>query len=94
MKPLAIVLTALAVMFTVGILFELNTIVRLTQHGAIGFSGPNSYVLMLSTIPLWLPTLALDVACFAIWRLISGPESPPDARARAGEGPRALLTRA
>jgi hypothetical protein len=78
MKPLAIVLTALAVIFTVGIIFELNTIIRLAQHGAIGFSGPNSYVLVLSTIPIWLPSLALDVACFAIWRLISGSESPPD----------------
>jgi hypothetical protein len=76
MKNLAIVLTTIAVAFTVGIVYESSMLIRLTQDGSISFRGiPTGYILVLSSAALWIPTLALDLACFAIWRLISIPKS-------------------
>lgn len=73
MKALAIVLTVIAAVFSVVSVLELRTALHAAQNSV--FFHANTYLLVIGLAPMWVPTIALDVACFAIWRLISKPKS-------------------
>ena len=60
MKILAAILTVIAVISTCAMV---GTFAYLVQ-------GRLSMAALLLLAPQWLPTMALDVACVAIWRMI------------------------
>jgi hypothetical protein len=60
----------LAVAFTIIDLLEMRTAVLLARNSVL-FGGRNTWLLLAGSAPLWIPTLGLDVACFAIWRLLA-----------------------
>ena len=71
MKITAIILTFIAAVFTAVTAFQVGTLVN--GPAADAFAAGNLSSLYLGLTPLWLPTAALDVACFTIWRLFSKP---------------------